>query len=101
MKHEYETYEKAQTKLKTCNSAAKVFVSHHQPPQEVVAGGEIIFTYDVKFEVKPISYLFLIGIATVKYIKVPKCFVRYCAYLELEVNLSCRFKFTPLPPLHP
>jgi len=51
VKHQYDTWDKSQTKLKTCNPAAKVLVSHHQTPQEVVAGGEIIFTYDVKFEV--------------------------------------------------
>jgi len=57
VKHEYEgSWEKARTKLKTCNPASKVLVSHHQPPQEVVAGGEIIFTYDVKFESSEVKW---------------------------------------------
>lgn len=51
MKHEYGTWEKGQTKLKTCDPATKALVTNRQPPQEVVAGGEIIFTYDVKFMV--------------------------------------------------
>ena len=51
VKHEHDTWEKAQTVLKTCNPATKAFVTNRQAPQEVVAGGEIIFTYDVKFVV--------------------------------------------------
>ncbi|XP_024396557.1 transmembrane 9 superfamily member 7 [Physcomitrium patens] len=49
VKHEYGTWEDEKTKLKTCNPAQKVTVPGHQAPQEVVADGEIIFTYDVKF----------------------------------------------------
>ena len=55
MKHEYDTWDKEQTKLKTCNkvedSAAKVFVNIHQKPQEVISNEDIVFTYDVNFQV--------------------------------------------------
>jgi transmembrane 9 superfamily protein 2/4 len=51
VKHEYDTWDKEQTKLKTCNSAAKVFVNIHQKPQEVISNEDIVFTYDVNFQV--------------------------------------------------
>jgi hypothetical protein len=51
VKHEYDTWAKEKTILKTCNQATKEFVTNRQPPQEVVAGGEIVFSYDVKFVV--------------------------------------------------
>lgn len=48
MKHEYEAWEGEKTKLKSCNPSE---AATRQPPQEVVADGEIVFTYDVKFVV--------------------------------------------------
>lgn len=61
MKHEYEkSWEEKNTKLKTCNPASKVFVNSHQPPQEVTANEEIIFTYDVAFKVR--NYTILVSL---------------------------------------
>ena len=51
MKHEFEKWDGVKTTLKTCNQATKVSVTNRQAPQEVVAGGDIVFTYDVKFVV--------------------------------------------------
>lgn len=56
VKHEYDTWAKEKTILKTCNQATKVFVTNRQPPQEVVAGGEIVFSYDVKFVASEVKW---------------------------------------------
>jgi hypothetical protein len=62
VKHEYEkSWEGGSTKLKTCNPASKVFVTSHQPPQEVTVNEEVIFTYDVAFKVR--SYTIPVSLA--------------------------------------
>jgi len=57
VKHEYEkSWEGGSTKLKTCNPASKVFVTSHQPPQEVTVNEEVIFTYDVAFKPSEVKW---------------------------------------------
>jgi transmembrane 9 superfamily protein 2/4 len=57
VKHEYEkSWEGGSTKLKTCNPASKVLVTSHQPPQEVTANEEVIFTYDVAFKPSEVKW---------------------------------------------
>ena len=51
MKHEHDKWEDEKTKLTTCPTA-KQLANQHQNPQEVVANEELVFTYDVKFEVQ-------------------------------------------------
>jgi hypothetical protein len=51
-KHEYELpYDKNNPDLKTCNPGRMVHVTHSLPPQSVEEGAEVIFTYDVIFQV--------------------------------------------------
>jgi transmembrane 9 superfamily member 2/4 len=52
VKHGYEAPWDAQNPiLSTCNPARMVHVSHELPPQPVQEGAEVIFSYDVKFQV--------------------------------------------------
>lgn len=52
VKHEYEgTTWTDKTRLTTCDPHAKHTVVNSNSPQEVVEGKEIIFTYDVEFQV--------------------------------------------------
>ncbi|XP_024385064.1 transmembrane 9 superfamily member 7 [Physcomitrium patens] len=53
VKHEYEAWEGEKTKLKSCNPSE---AATRQPPQEVVADGEIVFTYDVKFVLSEVKW---------------------------------------------
>ena len=51
-KHEYEgKWEGKTTRLTTCDPHAKSTVVNSNSPQEVEEGKEIIFTYDVEFQV--------------------------------------------------
>ncbi|XP_002989231.2 transmembrane 9 superfamily member 7 [Selaginella moellendorffii] len=50
VKHTYESWNKNNPKLQTCNPEGKQFVESSKTPQEVEVGEEIVFTYDVKFE---------------------------------------------------
>lgn len=54
VKHEYEGKLDEKTRLATCDPHAKHTVVNSNTPQEVEEGKEIIFTYDVEFQV---SYL--------------------------------------------
>jgi transmembrane 9 superfamily protein 2/4 len=52
VRHEYESpYDKNNPDLKTCNPGRMVHVTHSLPPQSVEEGTEVIFTYDVIFQV--------------------------------------------------
>eukprot|EP01023_Acetabularia_acetabulum_P016371 TRINITY_DN1808_c0_g1_i2.p1 TRINITY_DN1808_c0_g1~~TRINITY_DN1808_c0_g1_i2.p1 ORF type:complete len:682 (-),score=91.71 TRINITY_DN1808_c0_g1_i2:217-2226(-) len=43
-------------KLQTCHPGKQIKVSHEQKPQEVAAGEEIVFTYDVLFQASNIKW---------------------------------------------
>lgn len=51
VKHEYEGEWKGKTRLTTCDPHAKRTVTNSESPQEVENNKEIIFTYDVEFQV--------------------------------------------------
>ena len=51
VKHEYEGDWNENTRLTTCNPHAKKLVTSSETPQEVESKKEVIFTYDVEFEV--------------------------------------------------
>lgn len=51
MKHEYDGKWNEKTQLKTCDINGKRTVTSSDSPQEVEDKKEIVFTYDVKFEV--------------------------------------------------
>jgi len=54
VKHEYEQpWDPEKPQLTTCNANTKRYVSGVDTPQEVEEGKEVIFTYDVIFEVLP------------------------------------------------
>lgn len=56
VRHEYDKpWDAKAPSLKTCNPGAMVAVSHSQAPLEVKEGGEVIFTYDVKFTVRAVA----------------------------------------------
>jgi transmembrane 9 superfamily protein 2/4 len=52
VKHEYEGKWDEKTRLTTCDPHAKHTVVNSNTPQEVEEGKEIIFTYDVEFQVR-------------------------------------------------
>ena len=53
MRHKYEEpWDKNKPRFTTCNPNAKVYVTNSMSPQEVSEGQEIVFTYDVEFEVQ-------------------------------------------------
>ena len=54
IKHEYEGKWNDKTRLTTCDPHAKRTVVNSDSPQEVGDNKEIIFTYDVDFEVSNI-----------------------------------------------
>jgi transmembrane 9 superfamily protein 2/4 len=54
VKHEYEGEWDENTRLTTCDPHAKKIISGTEPPQEVEDKKEIIFTYDVEFQVSSI-----------------------------------------------
>lgn len=51
VKHEYEGEWSKTTRLTTCDPHAKSTVTSSESPQEVEDKKEIIFTYDVEFQV--------------------------------------------------
>lgn len=51
IKHEYEGQWSDKTRLTTCDPHAKRTVTNSETPQEVEDKKEIIFTYDVEFQV--------------------------------------------------
>lgn len=53
VKHEYEGQWNEKTRLITCDPHAKRAVTNSESPQEVDDEKEIIFTYDVEFQVCP------------------------------------------------
>lgn len=53
VKHEYEGDWNEKTRLTTCDPHTKRTVSSSENPIEVEEKSEIIFTYDVEFEVSP------------------------------------------------
>ncbi len=53
-KHTYEgVWDKSSPVLDTCNPGRMIYVTHNLPPQPVAEGNEVIFSYDVRFQVKP------------------------------------------------
>lgn len=52
VKHEYDGEWNGKNRLTTCDPHAKRTVTSSDSPQEVDDKKEIIFTYDVEFEVK-------------------------------------------------
>jgi transmembrane 9 superfamily protein 2/4 len=57
VKHEYEKpFQPENPQITTCNEATKQFAANLQMPQEVNESDEILFTYDVKFQVKVLHY---------------------------------------------
>jgi hypothetical protein len=68
VKHEYEApWDKASPVLNTCNPGRMIYVTHDAPPQPVVDGTEVIFSYDVKFVVgfSPTSNLLVVSASLV------------------------------------
>ncbi|XP_073128513.1 transmembrane 9 superfamily member 8-like [Henckelia pumila] len=61
IKHEYEGQWSKDTRLTTCDPHTKRTVSSSDSPQEVKESEEVIFTYDIAFEVisSPINFLLL------------------------------------------
>ncbi|BAF20136.1 transmembrane 9 superfamily member 9 [Oryza sativa Japonica Group] len=56
-KHEYDgEWKENETRLKTCDPHSRRLVVDSDSPQEVEAGKEIIFTYDVNFEESDIKW---------------------------------------------
>lgn len=51
VKHKYDGEWTDKTRLSTCDAHAKRMVTSSDPPQEVENKQEIIFTYDVDFQV--------------------------------------------------
>ena len=51
VKHDYEGQWDENTRLTTCDPHARKLVSGSESPQEVEENKEIIFTYDVEFQV--------------------------------------------------
>ena len=85
--------------MKTCNPASKVLVTSQQPPQEVTANEELIFTYDVAFKVRSYTNFLsltanvVIGLAiAIQFIHIPKllgiCSLRR---IRLTVLKFCTF----------
>lgn len=57
VKHEYEgNWNDKNTRLTTCDPHAKHTVVNSNSPQEVDDGREIVFTYDVEFQVRSLLY---------------------------------------------
>lgn len=53
VKHEYEgKWDEKKTRLVTCDPHNKHTVVNNNTPQEVEANKEIVFTYDVEFQVR-------------------------------------------------
>jgi transmembrane 9 superfamily protein 2/4 len=52
IKHQFDgKWNDANTRLSTCDPHDSKFVDNSETPQEVEVGKDIIFTYDVRFEV--------------------------------------------------
>lgn len=56
IKHEYEGNWNDKTRLTTCDPHAKRAVTNSESPQDVEDKKEIIFTYDVEFQVRPCTF---------------------------------------------
>lgn len=56
IKHEYEGEWNEKTRLTTCDPHAKRMVTNSETPQEVEDKKEIIFTYDVEFQVRALPF---------------------------------------------
>lgn len=56
VKHEYEGEWSKKTRLTTCDPHAKRTVTSSESPQEVEDKKEIIFTYDVEFQVGDLAH---------------------------------------------
>lgn len=56
VRHEYEGEWSGKTRLTTCDPHAKRTVTSSESPQEVEDKKEIIFTYDVEFQVGDLAY---------------------------------------------
>ncbi|KAG6556360.1 hypothetical protein Mapa_002303 [Marchantia paleacea] len=54
--HEVDKWENNVPKLSTCNPNTKQYVSQVQPPQEIAAGKDVIFTYDVEFKESSVKW---------------------------------------------
>ncbi|OAE22979.1 hypothetical protein AXG93_2717s1090 [Marchantia polymorpha subsp. ruderalis] len=54
--HEVDKWENNVPKLSTCNPNTKQYVSQVQPPQEISAGKDVIFTYDVEFKQSDVKW---------------------------------------------
>eukprot|EP00201_Polytomella_parva_P008032 CAMPEP_0175053626 /NCGR_PEP_ID=MMETSP0052_2-20121109/9036_1 /TAXON_ID=51329 ORGANISM="Polytomella parva, Strain SAG 63-3" /NCGR_SAMPLE_ID=MMETSP0052_2 /ASSEMBLY_ACC=CAM_ASM_000194 /LENGTH=521 /DNA_ID=CAMNT_0016318195 /DNA_START=487 /DNA_END=2052 /DNA_ORIENTATION=- len=54
--HKYDEWDDQEPELETCNPGKPVFVTHDNKPQPVKEGAEIIFTYDVSFEMSDIRW---------------------------------------------
>lgn len=67
MKHEYEGEWNEKTRLITCDPHAKRTVTNSESPQEVEDKREIIFTYDVEFQVFPIACSIIFPVFLCKY----------------------------------
>lgn len=53
VKHEYEgDWNEEKTRLRTCDPHAKQTVVSSENPQEVEEKNDIIFTYDIEFQVR-------------------------------------------------
>lgn len=62
VKHEYDgDWKGNSTRLKTCDPHARRLIVDSDSPQEVEANKEIIFSYDISFEVWPSVNLFCIS----------------------------------------
>lgn len=59
VKHEYEGEWNNKTRLTTCDPHARRTVSNSENPQEVEDKKEIIFTYDVEFQVRALTFVLL------------------------------------------
>ena len=56
VKHEYEgKWNDAKTRLTTCDPHSKHTVVNSNSPQEVAEKQEIVFTYDVEFQVSSLT----------------------------------------------
>jgi len=51
VKHSYDRWEDTKTKLLTCNPNTRTYVTPSQDPQELLEDQEVVFTYDVSFQV--------------------------------------------------
>lgn len=58
--HEYKEWDEKNPQVTTCNKDTKNLIQGSTVPQEVDAGKEVVFTYDVTFKVLRLPFLFLV-----------------------------------------